>query len=250
MRNKRTKALYILFFIAAVFFAAFVLAEFRGDYIAIALAGIVMLIAAYLLVDKIERDIYERYEIDKKDINDKLDENSQEIIINGNKIDRLQEAILNASLHGLTDPQQKITELSNNLAEVEQALLQRQNELLNHKIPSDYSKQLENILQAQRENVVLLKTGFKALIQFSKENARQVALNTNENTEKVLNELSDTVHRLSEELPKSMLDNVTNVRNDFDSITKSYLENTSLISQRLEDIQKLTEKVNSLLHEQ
>ncbi|MDD5934397.1 MAG: hypothetical protein PUC65_02345, partial [Clostridiales bacterium] len=202
MRNKRTKALYILFFIAAVFFAAFVLAEFRGDYIAIALAGIVMLIAAYLLVDKIERDIYERYEIDKKDINDKLDENSQEIIINGNKIDRLQEAILNASLHGLTDPQQKITELSNNLAEVEQALLQRQNELLNHKIPSDYSKQLENILQAQRENVVLLKTGFKALIQFSKENARQVALNTNENTEKVLNELSDTVHRLSEELPK------------------------------------------------
>ena len=94
MRNKRTKALYILFFIAAVFFAAFVLAEFRGDYIAIALAGIVMLIAAYLLVDKIERDIYERYEIDKKDINDKLDENSQEIIINGNKIDRLQEAIL------------------------------------------------------------------------------------------------------------------------------------------------------------
>ncbi|MDD5934753.1 MAG: hypothetical protein PUC65_04175, partial [Clostridiales bacterium] len=94
------------------------------------------------------------------------------------------------------------------------------------------------------------KTGFKALIQFSKENARQVALNTNENTEKVLNELSDTVHRLSEELPKLMLDNVTNVQNDFDSLTESYLENTSLISQRLEDIQKLTEKVNSLLHEQ
>ncbi len=249
MRKKRTKVLYILFFIAAVFFAAFVLAEFRKDYLAIGLAGIVMLIAAYFLVDKIERDIYKRYEIDKKDITDRLDETSQEIIIYGNKIDRLQEAIMNASLQGLTNPQQKIMELQNSLTKIEQVLSQRQKELMDHKITSEYGKQLENILQAQRENIVLLRTGFKALIQFSKENARQVALNTNENTEKVLTELSVSIYKLLEELPGTIESSLNTMHNEYDSLAKDYLENTSSVSQRLKDIEKLTENVTALLHE-
>lgn len=248
MRNKRTKVLYILFFIAALFFAAFVLAEFRRDYLAIGLAGVVMLIAAYLLVDKIERDIYARYEIDKKDIRDRLDETSQEIIINGNKIDRLQEAIINASLQGLTNPQQKMIELQNSLTKIEQILLQHQKELMDNN-SFEYSKQFENILQAQRENLVLLKTGFKALIQFSKENARQVALNTNENTEKVLTQLSESIQKLSEELSRTIKSSFSTIQNEYDSLTESYLENTSLVSQRLKDIEALTEKVTALLHE-
>ena len=249
MRKKRTKVLYILFFIAAVFFAAFVLAEFRKDYLAIGLAGIVMLIAAYFLVDKIERDIYKRYEIDKKDITDRLDETSQEIIIYGNKIDRLQEAIMNASLQGLTNPQQMIMELQDSLTKIEQVLSQRQKELMDHKISSEYGKQLESILQAQRENIVLLRTGFKALIQFSKENARQVALNTNENTEKVLTELSVSIYKLLEELPGTIESSFITMHNEYDSLAKDYLENTSSVSQRLKDIEKLTENVTTLLHE-
>lgn len=249
MRKKRTKVLYILFFIAAVFFAAFVLAEFRKDYLAIGLAGIVMLIAAYFLVDKIERDIYRRYEIDKKDITDRLDETSQEVIIYGNKIDRLQEAIMNASLQGLTNPQQKIMELQNSLAKIEQVLSQRQEELMDHKISSEHGNQLESILQAQRENIALLRTGFKALIQFSKENARQVALNTNENTEKVLTELSVSIYKLLEELPGTIESSFITMHNEYDSLAKDYLENTSSVSQRLKDIEKLTENVTTLLHE-
>ncbi len=249
MINKRAKVLYILFFIAAVFFAAFVLVEFRKDYLAIGLAGIVMLIAAYLLVDKIERDIYARYEVDKKDIKDILGETSQEIIINGYKIDRLYEAIMNASLQGLTDPNQKIMELQDSLTKTEQILSQRQKELVDNEIFCEYGKQIESILQIQNENIILLKTGFKALIQFSKENARQIALNTNENTEKILTELSESIHKILEDLPGLVENNLTTTQDKNDNLTESYLENTALVNQRLKDIEKILSKVKDLLHE-
>lgn len=241
MKNKRTKVLYIIFFIAAVFFAAFVLAEFRSDYIAIALAGIVMLIAAYFLVDKIERDIYERYEDDKRFINEKLDDTAQQIARSGNKIDQLQEAILNASLQGLTKPQDKLAELSKSLNDVEQSLTQQETNLV--------EPNMKNILRTQQETIALIKMGFKTIIQYSKENARQVALNTNQNTEQILTELSASIEKLTEEIPVMIDKSISEVKDQYDSFSDSYLENTSLISQRLEEIQKLSDEISAKLHE-
>lgn len=225
MKGKKTKALYIIFFVAAVFFAAFVLAEFRKDYLSIALAGIVMLIAAYFLVDKIERDVYEKYELDKQDINQKFEETSETIQRGYDRIEQLQQAIVNASMQGLSDPQESFTKLLSQLEEVEQILTSKKGDGTG----KSEDDQLQKLCDGQQEMIALLKKGFKAIIQFSKENARQVALNTNENTEKLLSQIEKDLTELKEELPKLVQ------------------QSNGEVSERLEELEKLTDEVHRII---
>lgn len=248
MRDKRMKVLYILFFIASVFFAAFVLAEFREDYLAIALAAIVMLIAAYFLVEKIERDIYEKYEFERNDINGKLEEATNEVRKSNLKIEQLQKAIYNASLDGFRKPDTKLQQLTQDLEEVEETLKKKES-LLDTKDSLANKQELHEILQTQKDTIDLLKTGFKSLIQYSKENARQVALNTNEKTDELLRNLETAIINLKQEIPKINEDSLSEVKNQFESISESYLENTSLISQRLIEIQELADTISRSIQE-
>lgn len=249
MKNKRIKVVYILFFIAAVFFAAFVLVEFRKDYLAVALAAIVMLIAAYFLVDKIERDIYERYDIDRQEIDEKIDEATGEIRKGNSKIDQLSEAILQASMKGLSDPKQKLSELVENLSVAEQSMKYQQDMVNKQKDKLEDAKDLSMLLSIQQETIGLIKAGFKTLIQYSKENARQVALNTNQNSEQILKELSTSIQQLMSDIPQIMEENITTVQTKVDSLSDAYLENISLVSQKLDMIEELTTKITESLHE-
>ncbi len=247
MKNKRIKAIYLVIFIASVFFAAFVLAEFRKDYLAVALAGIVMLIAAYFLVDKIERDIFERYDLEKRSFDDKMDEVTGEIRKGNNRIDLLSEAILQASMQGLTEPKQKFNEFVDELTIAEQTLESQENLIKQKKSNTEYAKEYEKLIKTQRETVALIKTGFKTLIQFSKENARQVALNTNQNSEQLLNDLTLIIQQLSSDLPSIVSQGLENVDNKIDSMSEAYVENISLLSQRLEKIEGLMNEISQSL---
>jgi hypothetical protein len=247
MKNKRIKVLYIVFFIASVFFAAFVLAEFRKDYLAVALAAIVMLIAAYFLVDKIERDIFQRYELDKRSFDDKMDEVTGEIRRGNDKIDFLSEAIMQASMQGLTEPKQKFNQFVEELTTAEQTLQQQEDLITKHKDKQDSDKELEKILKTQRETITLIKTGFKTLIQFSKENSRQVALNTNQNSEQLLKDLTLVIQQLTVDLPKIVNESLEDVENKIESMSEAYVENISLVSLRLEKIEELMNEISESL---
>jgi hypothetical protein len=249
MKNKRVKVLYIIFFIAAVFFATFVLVEFRKDYLAVALSAIVMLIAAYFLVDKIERDIYERYDLNKLDIDEKLDEATGEIRKGNEKINRLSEALLHASLQGLSDPKQKLNQFVEDLSSAEHLIEVQKDVMHKQKDKLEETEEFELILRSQQEMIALIKAGFKTLIQYSKENARQVALNTNQNSEQLLNELSMTMKQLTDELPRIVRDNLESVQNRFDSLSEAYIENISLVNQRLEILETLLQKITETLQQ-
>lgn len=249
MKNRRLKVIYIIIFIAAVFFAAFVLVEFRKDYLAVALAAIVMLIAAYFLVDKIERDIYERYDLDRKGIDEKINEATGEMRKGYDKIDQLSEAILQASLKGLTDPKQKLSEFVDELSAAEQAIMNEQQKM-NHQTEEFINKnEIESMLTFQQETISLIKTGFKTLIQYSKENARQVALNTNQNTEQLLIELNSLIQQLKKDIPKEVEESMKATQNQFETLSDAYLENITLVSQRLDKIEDLTQQLNSKIKE-
>lgn len=247
MKNKRIKVLYIIFFIAAIFFAAFVLAEFRRDYLAVGLAAVVMLIAAYFLVDKVERDIYDRYNLDKKEMDEKLGETTGEIRRGFDKIDKLSEAILEASLQGLTDPKEKLSELVDDLTQAEQSIQSQQETIQQKKDKQLETNEIELILKTQRETMDLIKAGFKTLIQYSKENARQVALNTNQNTEQLLKELTLTMQQLTDQLPNIVQDHLQDVESKYESISEAYLENISLVSQKLDKIKELSNQISDKL---
>lgn len=223
MKNKNTKVFYILFFIIAAFFAAFVLAEFRDDYIAIGLSAVVMLIAAYFLVDKIERDIYTRYEEQQNDMDQRLD------------------AILSASLQGLTNPKDCVSELSGSLSEVEKQLSKEADRQSG--VPE------KELLRLQQQTIQLLKDGFIGIINFSKENARQVALNTNQNTEKLLQELTKEVTELMGQVNDLVKNNLTDIQENYNGMSDAYLENTSVISKRLEEIENITEEIKTAIHQ-
>lgn len=247
MKNKRIKALYMVFFIASVFFAAFVLAEFRKDYLAVALAAVVMLIAAYFLVDKIERDIFERYDLEKRSFDDKMNEVTGEIRRSNDRYDKLSEAIMQASMQGLTDPKQKLSEFVEGLTSADQTLKQQQDRINQSKGNLESTKELEKILKKQRETITLIQTGFKTLIQFSKENSRQIALNTNQNSEQLLRDLTLVIQQLSADLPEIVNDSLNHIENKIESMSEAYVENISLVSQRLEKIEELMEEISKSL---
>jgi hypothetical protein len=244
MKNKRIKALYIVFFIASVFFAAFVLAEFRKDYLAVALAAIVMLIATYLLVDKIEHDIFERYDLDKRSFDDKLEGVMGEIRRSNDKLDRLSEVIMQASMQGLNEPKQKFNEFVDELTTAEQALQHQENIIKQQKGKQDNIKELEKIIKTQRETITLIKTGFRTIIQYNKENSRQIALNTNQNAEQLLKELTLVIQQLTDDLPKIINEGLEDVENKIESMSEAYVENISVVSLRLEKIEELMNEIS------
>lgn len=249
MKHKRIKVLYIIFFIAAVFFAAFVLAEYRKDYLAVGLAGVLMLIAAYFLVDKIEQDIYDKFDLNRLDLDDMLDRATGEIREGYSKIDQLSEAIMKASLQGISDPNQKISQFVDELSATEQSLKEYETRIRESGDGQNQKKELELIIQNQKETISLIKTGFKALIQYSKENARQVALNNNQNTEQTLTEISGLIKQLSMDLPMISEGELGDVEKQNDSISQTYSNNFSLVNQKLDRIEELTKEISKSIKE-
>lgn len=158
MKKRPTKKVPILCFIASIFFAAFVLMEFRSDYVAVGGAGIVLLIAAYFLVDRIEQDIYKKYERDRQDIHEKFEEMSHSMDEKWNRLEVILKGIYVVTKKGT------------------------------------------NTFESKREDNDLQKQGIDVIVKHNEENARQLVINTNDNTEKVIQELHETTTLLSNKI--------------------------------------------------
>lgn len=219
MKNRKSKVIYIIFFVAAAFFAAFILIEFHKDYLAVALAAVLMLIAAYFLVDKIEHDIYQKYQLDQCDFDDKFEQAMFEMKRNYTKIERLERAIYKASEEGDEEEAESVSMLD---------ILARLEALE------------KNIQKEQEENTKLLRHGIKALVQYSRENARQVALNTNENTQSTLKEINYAVSMLEGTLPDLLKNNQSELEEQIITFNNNY-------HNEIEDMRKKMEQINYLL---
>lgn len=91
--KKKSIIIPTLCFIGALFFAAFVLIEFHKDYLAVAGAGAVLLIATYFLVDKFEVNLLNTYESDKHNILKRVDDTTSNLEDKLNKVETIQKAI-------------------------------------------------------------------------------------------------------------------------------------------------------------
>lgn len=181
-----------------------------------------MLIAAYLLVDKIEHDIYQKYQLDQCDLDDKFEQAMLEMKRNYTKLEKLERAIYKAAQEENQEEADSISILG---------ILTRLEELE------------KGMQKAQVENTKLLRHGIKALIQFSKENARQVALNTNENTQSILKEISYIVSMLEEALPNLLTNNQSGLEEQIVTLNNNYQNEVDDITRKLEQINKLLQSI-------
>ncbi|WP_312372740.1 hypothetical protein [Lachnoclostridium sp.] len=222
MKSKKSKVIYIIFFVAAAFFAAFILIEFHKDYLAVALAAVLMLIAAYFLVDKIEHDIYQKYQLDQCDFDDKFEQAMFEMKRNYTKIERLERAIYKAAGEESEEEVQSVSMLDI-LARLE-----------------SFEK---NIQKEQEENTKLLRHGIKALVQYSRENARQVALNTNENTQSTLKEINNVVSMLEGALPNLLKNNQLGLEEQIVTLNNEYHNEIKDMTNKLDQINNLLQGI-------
>lgn len=112
--KKKSKILPVLCFIASVFFAAFILVEFHNDYLAVGGVGIVMLIAAYFLMSRIEYDIFKKQEIEKLENDIRFQEVYNRIDETSNRMETLQKAIYVATKKGAENIEQKLDDIQKN----------------------------------------------------------------------------------------------------------------------------------------
>jgi len=222
LKSKKSKVIYIIFFVAAAFFAAFILIEFHKDYLAVALAAVLMLIAAYFLVDKIEHDIYQKYQLDQCDFDDKFEQAMFEMKRNYTKIERLERAIYKAAGEESEEEVQSVSMLDI-LARLE-----------------SFEK---NIQKEQEENTKLLRHGIKALVQYSRENARQVALNTNENTQSTLKEINNVVSMLEGALPNLLKNNQLGLEEQIVTLNNEYHNEIKDMTNKLDQINNLLQGI-------
>ena len=112
----------ILCFIGAIFFSAFVLIEFHKDYIAVAGAGIVLLITAYFLVDKIENDLLKKYEKDHQNMLDKIDDTKRLLNDKSNEAQVIGKAVYVATNRGAKSIENELTQIANRLNRIEKRI--------------------------------------------------------------------------------------------------------------------------------
>lgn len=130
MKGKRRSTIVVpmLSFVAAVFFATFIIIQFREDYSAVAGVGIVILIAAYFLIEKIEDNIHKKYEIDKDEIFLKFEEQSNFFNERCDRIEKIQKAIYLSSVSEKEFLDNKFSELKISLEKIEEGIADQEKE--------------------------------------------------------------------------------------------------------------------------
>lgn len=168
-KKKLLTEVFVLFFIAAVFVAVYVVIEMGNDWLAVLGGAAVLLIAAYLLMDY----LFETKEADRSNdnsVNQRLDE-----------LEEVQKAIYTAMKRGNSENAELLRSLEQYLAVMTQAMQQ---------LSSDEVLQNgKSVLEAVKGMRQDYQVGVKNLIKYEKENAKQIAETAHNNTEMTIVEL-------------------------------------------------------------
>ena len=168
-KKKLLTEVFVLFFIAAVFVAVYVVIEMGNDWLAVLGGAAVLLIAAYLLMDY----LFETKGADRSNddsVSQRLDE-----------LEEVQKAIYTVMKRGNSENAELLRSLEQYLAVMTQAMQQLSSDevLLNGK----------SVLEAVKGMRQDYQVGVKNLIKYEKENAKQIAETAHNNTEMTIVEL-------------------------------------------------------------
>ncbi|MDE7212608.1 MAG: hypothetical protein K2O03_14345 [Lachnospiraceae bacterium] len=155
------KIFYRLFFVAAIFFSVFVLSQLGDDFVAVGIAGVVVLIAGYLYFAQNEKEKQEERERERMELDRKLDE------------------LLNAQRAIYT-----ITKRGNAKTEKELAATHEDLDIV-------VSVQ-ERSLSENQKFAEIQVNALKTLAKYDRENTRQLALNINKNTDRLFAKLQNS----------------------------------------------------------
>ena len=204
-KKKILTEVFILFFIAAVFMAVYVVIEMGNDWLAVLGGAAVLLIASYLLIDyrlECQEDTKEA-DTDRDELGRRLDEQEE-----------VQKAIYTVIKRGNSDNIELLQKIESRLAEMTQVLerigeaaLSQNAELVQtrHEIQQIGKDTAEAVTDFRQD----YQTGVKNLIKYEKENAKQIAEKAHTNTEMTIMELGTQLAKMQECLQeqKEMLAN-------------------------------------------
>ncbi len=169
------KIFYRLFFLASLFFSVFVLLQLGDDFTAVGIAGIVVLIAGYLFFSHNEKEKQEERERDRMELDRKLDE-----LLNA------QRAIYTITKRSAVKLEQEFTAGGGNL---------QIKELLEKTISLQ-----ERALSENRKLAEIQVNALKTVAKYNKENTRQLALNMNQNIDRLVQKLQSSTAELQHDI--------------------------------------------------
>lgn len=205
-KKKILTEVFVLFFIAAVFMAVYVVIEMGNDWLAVLGGAAVLLIASYLLID---------YQIECENDNKEADADRDELGRRLDEQEEVQKAIYTVIKRGNSDNAELLQKIDSRLEELTQ-VLQRigdassaQNAELEH-VRNEIRQSGQETLDVVKELRQDYQIGVKNLIKYEKENAKQIAENAHTNAEMTIMELSAQLAKLQEclEEQKDVLANV------------------------------------------
>ncbi|MDE7299457.1 MAG: hypothetical protein K2N94_11605, partial [Lachnospiraceae bacterium] len=176
-----SKNFFLLFFLAASYFVLYVLSTFHESYFAVGACGVIFLAAGYLFVSALERERREKEEEQRwqtEQIQKCLEETLQ-----------TQRAIHTAIRKANEAMGRQLKDMGGEAsgefaAEEQQKLLQR------------IAVVQERTISESKRLAEIQVNALKAVAKYNKENARQLALNANENA----NRIADSVFHIAADL--------------------------------------------------
>lgn len=197
-KKKILMEVFILFFIAAVFMAGYVMLEMGNDWLAVLGGAAVLLIAAYLLVDywfEYRSDSGEQStEGEKSNINQRMD-----------ALEEVQKATYTVIKRGNSEQTELLRSMSAQLTQLTQVIERMGDAAVSANTMSEETKQA--VLQSGKQVLDAVKgmrqdyqTGVKNLIKYEKENAKQLAEQAHTNAEMTIIELNAQFGKIVEKL--------------------------------------------------
>lgn len=179
-KKELSKTFYILVFLAAVYLAVYVFSEFRGSYLAVGACGIIFLASGYLLAAAFDREKRQQEEERFQSV-DQLNQQIKEII-------KIQKALYTAI-------KKENSVLSEKLDALTTVNGGRQEELL-EKIVQTQGQLISETKRMTELQINALKT----VAKYNKENARQLALNANENADRIVESVQANIDNLKHQI--------------------------------------------------
>lgn len=193
-KKKILTEVFVLLFIAAVFMAAYVVIEMGNDWLAVLGGAAVLLIAAYLLMDyRMECGQEEKESEAEQDVLSKrLDE-----------LEEVQKAIYTVMKRGNSENAEILQKMDEHMVMMTQVLEKLSEASLTGETAANAT--CRELLQTERKVLDAVKglrqdyqTGVKNLIKYEKENAKQIAETTHNNTEMTIMELNTQFAKIQE----------------------------------------------------
>lgn len=198
-KKKILMEVFILFFIAAVFMAVYVVIEMGNDWLAVLGGAAVLLIAAYLLVDswfeyRSGGEELSPTEEEKSNIDQRID-----------ALEEIQKATYTVIKRGNSEQAELLRSMEAQLVQLTQVVERMGDATVSMTAKSEETKQA--VLQSGKQVLDAVKgmrqdyqTGVKNLIKYEKENAKQLAEQAHTNAEMTIIELNAQFGKIVEKL--------------------------------------------------